>query len=198
MTDSQHPIDGRGVSRRALLAGAAAGGVGLAATVVETHPAAALVGAGGPPAIAGVAAIKDPGVGNIFRLDVPGIGSFSGFQLISGLTSEVTVVQFREGDGTGTQLLPGNVVLPSISLSRPIGQDTRLAAWHELVLGEIASARQDCSLTVQSAEGQAIARYTLENAWPSKVEIGALEAGSAEVLMETVTIVCERLQRVAV
>jgi hypothetical protein len=35
-------------------------------------------------------------------------------------------------------------------------------------------------------------------AWPSKLEIGALKAGSSEVLMETVTIVSERIQRVSV
>jgi hypothetical protein len=34
-------------------------------------------------------------------------------------------------------------------------------------------------------------------AWPSKLEIGALKAGSSEVLWETVTLVCEMIQRVA-
>jgi hypothetical protein len=37
----------------------------------------------------------------------------------------------------------------------------------------------------------------MEHAWPAKIEIGALKAGASEVLMETVTIVCESLQRVA-
>jgi hypothetical protein len=39
-------------------------------------------------------------------------------------------------------------------------------------------------------------RYHLENAWRAKLEIGALRADS--VLMETVTIVCDNLQRVSV
>ena len=42
-----------------------------------------------------------------------------------------------------------------------------------------------------------VARYHLENAWVSKIEIGALKAGASEVLMETVTIACETLQRIA-
>ena len=37
----------------------------------------------------------------------------------------------------------------------------------------------------------------MEHAWPAKIEIGALKAGASEVLMETVTFVCEHIQRVA-
>jgi phage tail-like protein len=48
-----------------------------------------------------------------------------------------------------------------------------------------------------NSEGKPVARYHLEHAWVSKLEIGALKAGSSEVLMETATIVCERIQRVA-
>ena len=46
-------------------------------------------------------------------------------------------------------------------------------------------------------DGAPVARYHLENAWPSKLEIGSLKAGASEVLMETVTLVCEQIQRVA-
>ena len=42
-----------------------------------------------------------------------------------------------------------------------------------------------------------MARYHLEMAWPSKLEVGGLKAGASEVLMETVTLVCEHIQRVA-
>ena len=47
-----------------------------------------------------------------------------------------------------------------------------------------------------NTKGDPVARYHLTNAWPSKLEIGGLKAGSSEVLMETVTIVCERIERV--
>jgi phage tail-like protein len=48
------------------------------------------------------------------------------------------------------------------------------------------------------ADGKPVARYHMENAWPSIVKVGALKAGANDVLMETVTIVCETLQRVSV
>ena len=48
-----------------------------------------------------------------------------------------------------------------------------------------------------NVDGKPVARYHLEHAWPAKIEIGALKAGASEVLMETVTMVCEHIQRVA-
>ena len=51
---------------------------------------------------------------------------------------------------------------------------------------------------MHNTAGEPVARYHLENAWVPKIEISALKAGSSEVLYETVTIACERLQRVAV
>ena len=64
--------------------------------------------------------------------------------------------------------------------------------------GDIVAARKSCSLVMYNYDGAPVARYHLEHAWPSKLEIGALKAGASEVLMETVTIVCERIQRVSV
>ncbi len=58
-------------------------------------------------------------------------------------------------------------------------------------------ARKTADLTMYSVDGSPVARFHLENAWPAKIEIGALKAGSSEVLMESVTIVCEQIQRVA-
>jgi len=37
-------------------------------------------------------------------------------------------------------------------------------------------------------------RYRLVNAWPKRLEIGALEAGDASVLTEKLTLLCERLE----
>jgi phage tail-like protein len=65
-------------------------------------------------------------------------------------------------------------------------------------LGDIAAARKSCSLIMYNTGGQPVARYHLENAWPAKIEIGALKAGSNEVLRETVTLTCEHIQRVSV
>jgi len=41
-----------------------------------------------------------------------------------------------------------------------------------------------------------VARYNFLNAWPSKITMGTLKAGSNEMLMEECSIVCEDLERV--
>ena len=86
-----------------------------------------------------------------------------------------------------------------------LGSDERtvltdeLAAWHELViLGDIAAARKNVSLTMYDSTGDPVARYHLTNAWPSKLEIGALQAGGSQVVFETVTLSAELIQRVSV
>ncbi len=73
-----------------------------------------------------------------------------------------------------------------------------LWAWHEAVRnGDIVAARKSCSLVMYGYDGKPVARYHCENAWPAKIAIGALKAGANEMLMESVTIVCEHIQRVA-
>ena len=78
-------------------------------------------------------------------------------------------------------------------------RNIELAAWHELViLGDVGAARKNVSLTMYNTKGDPVARYHLTNAWPSKLEIGALKAGASSVLTETVTLVSEFMQRVSV
>lgn len=201
MTNTQEAHERPGMSRRTLLTGAAVGGAALAATVVEASPVGAAFIPTGAPRQPGIAADKAPGVGNTFELVVDQIGTFSGFQAVAGLTNEVNVVEFRDGSSGGeevTRLIPGSVKFPAVSLSRPVQGDVQLNDWHEFVITGSPQGPKECSLTVLSYEGRPVARYHLENAWPSRIEIGALLAGGAEVLMETVTIVCEHLDRVAV
>ena len=59
--------------------------------------------------------------------------------------------------------------------------------------GDIAVAQKNCTLTLYNTEGNPVARYHLEKAWPSKIEIAGLKVGANEMLMETVTLVAERI-----
>jgi phage tail-like protein len=94
--------------------------------------------------------------------------------------------------------LPGKRKPPTIVLKRGKNSSMELWAWHEAVLqGNIVAARKSCSLIMYNYDGAPVARYHLEQAWPSKLEVGGLKAGASEVLMETVTIVCEHIQRVS-
>jgi phage tail-like protein len=125
------------------------------------------------------------------------IASFS--ELI-GITTEVEPVELLESTEKEVMLkkLPGKKKPPTLTLKRGKNQSMELWLWHEAVLmGDIVAARKSCSLVMYSTDGTPVARYHLEMAWPSKLEVGGLKAGASEVLYETVTIVCEHIQRVA-
>jgi phage tail-like protein len=125
------------------------------------------------------------------------IASFS--ELI-GISTEVEPVELLESTEKEVMLkkLPGKKKPPTLTLKRGKNQSMELWLWHEAVLmGDIVAARKSCSLVMYSTDGTPVARYHLEMAWPSKLEVGGLKAGASEVLYETVTLVCEHIQRVA-
>lgn len=135
-----------------------------------------------------------------FELSVDG-HSFAQFSELSGISSSIDVVDFIESNAKGVQLkkLPGKRNPPQVILKRGMTKNIELAAWHELViLGDVAAARRSCSLNMFNTKGDPVARYHMTDAWPAKIEIGALKAGASEVLLETVTMVCEFIQRVSV
>ncbi len=134
-----------------------------------------------------------------FSITIDGyeIASFSELQ---GITTSVEVVDYLSSSDKDLILkkLPGKRNPPTVVLKRGKNNSMELWGWHEAVLfGNMAQARKSCSLVMYNVEGKPVARYHLEHAWPAKIEIGSLKAGASEVLMESVTIVCEHIQRVS-
>jgi phage tail-like protein len=124
----------------------------------------------------------------------------SSFSELIGISTEVEPVELLESTEKEVMLkkLPGKKKPPTLTLKRGKNQSMELWLWHEAVLmGDIVAARKSCSLVMYSTDGTPVARYHLEMAWPSKLEVGGLKAGASEVLYETVTLVCEHIQRVA-
>jgi phage tail-like protein len=126
------------------------------------------------------------------------IGLFRDLVTMSSGADPATLVN-TAGDRNVKTLLPAKRPPDFVVLSHGLTSSTEIQAWHDLVLdGNVAGARKDAVLTLYDSAHQPVARYHLENAWPSKVELGELESGTTQVVMETVTIVCERIQRVSV
>jgi phage tail-like protein len=125
------------------------------------------------------------------------IASFSELQGINAEVEPVTYLESSDQAVVHNKLL-GKVKPPQVTLKRGMNGSLELWAWHEQVRkGIMDAARRSCSLTMYNAEGKAVAKYWLEKAWPSKIEIGAMKAGATTVVYETVTLTCEQLQRVA-
>ena len=132
-----------------------------------------------------------------FSITIDGyeIASFSELQ---GLTSGVDPAPLALGidkQGKAALRIPAKREPPSVTLRRGMVADIALSTWHSDGL-RAASGRRNADLVMYSTDGKPVARYYLEQAWPAKVEVGSLKGGAGEVLYETVTIVCDRLERV--
>ena len=121
------------------------------------------------------------------------------FSELLGITSSIEAVDVVQPSGTEVLLkkLPGKRTPPTVVLKRGMSGSLELWDWQQAVLTGDMAARKSCSLVMFNVEGRPVARYHLENAWPAKLEVGSLKAGASEVLMESVTLECERIQRLA-
>ena len=191
--DQQRP----GLSRRTLLAGAAVGGAGLAASLVEPGVvmAAASTAAGGDPPSRSAA----PQAVVVFQfvLEVPGIGT-GAFSSFGGLSSETEIIEGKSSDPLITAKRAGKTRYNDVVLSRGMTDVQDFVVWRKMVEdGNVDAARKNCSLVMYDVTGAPVARYHLENAWPAKIAISDLASDAADALMETITIACEHIARVA-
>ena len=92
-----------------------------------------------------------------------------------------TIASFSQLDRS----VPGSVVLQRGVATR----SSALWAWHEAAgVGDTVAARRGATIIVYDTFGKPVARYHLEHAWPSKLEIGGLKSGSNEVAIESITL----------
>ncbi|MBA3488761.1 MAG: phage tail protein [Longispora sp.] len=147
----------------------------------------------------GAGASTAPITANRFTIDVG--GEKITFQELNGINAEVESAEYWAADDKGPAVnkLAGKLKPPTITFRRGMDGSLTMWAWHEAVRnGQMAAARKSCSLVMYNAEGKPVAKYWLEGAWPSKMELTGLKAGSSEALVETVTLMCERIQRMSV
>jgi phage tail-like protein len=122
--------------------------------------------------------------------------TIASFSELSGLTSGIDSTEFfLTGDKQTVLHLPDRRVPPTITLKRGMTDNLDLWQWHEAALSD-PDARKDAQFVIYGADGDPVARWVMQNAWPSKMEIGALKAGSSEVLVETITLVSQQMRRV--
>lgn len=139
---------------------------------------------------------KDP-YGNFnFVVEIDGITA-AGFQDVSGIESNVEVVEHREGGDTiTTRKLPGQVKFANLTLKRGLTDDTELYLWHrQWADGDPAAARKNGSIVLRNRRGEETARWNFFNGWPCKWTGPALNAEQNDVAIETLEIAHEGLVR---
>ncbi len=137
----------------------------------------------------------DPYKNYRFLVEIDGIVQ-AGFQECSGLSSEVQVVEYREGgDPMNVRKLPGTVKYSDITLKWGMTDSRELYDWHlTAVNGQLQ--RKNGSVIVLDDAGQEKVRWNFFSAWATKYAAPDLNAKGNDVAIETLTICCERMQRV--
>lgn len=80
----------------------------------------------------------------------------------------------------------------SVVLRRAATTNIEFAAWNELVKHDLAAAKKEVIVTARASDGDALIKFKLTDAYPTKIEYTA--EGQSPV-METVTLTCKTLQR---
>ena len=119
------------------------------------------------------------------------------FTEIVEIASEIEVSEYQANGSSGVTLGKsfGKQKPPAVVLRRPFTASTEIWSWQDLALKGNPAARKSATLTMLNANGKNIATYQLENAWPSKIEIGAQRVDGSGPLSETVTLACDGLRR---
>ena len=137
---------------------------------------------------------KDPYANFNFLVEIDGITE-AGFQEAGGLSSEINVVEYREGgDLIGTRKYPGQVKFPNISLKRGLTDSVELYAWHkQWADGDPAAERKNGSVVLRNRQGVEVRRWNFFNGWPSKWTGPTLNAGQTDIAIEALDIAHEGL-----
>ena len=135
-------------------------------------------------------------MGSLFALEIEGVevGRFTG---VSGLGYTAEVVTFQDTLLSGkvvTRKRPGRVSYNDITLTRGLSADNALVDWYQTVL-DGAVERKNGSIVMYDPAGEENGRWNFEQAWISAWSASDLSAATDEIVIETVTITHEYLER---
>ncbi len=140
----------------------------------------------------------DPYGGFNYRITImPKSGDeiLGGFSEVSGLTTDITYADYREG--TDPQNRPRKVPLTykagDVTLKRGVLGSMDVFSWADLVRRGDQDARASVTIELFAEDNsQVVATWSLVNARPSKWSGPTMTAaGGSEVAMEELTLVCE-------
>jgi phage tail-like protein len=134
-----------------------------------------------------------------FIIEVGGV-QIAAFSEVSGLDSETTPIEYREGaDATNAmRQIPGIEKYTNVQLKRGITGDLTLWNWRKDARdgGSAFTARQNVVIKLLNElheEGSPAMTWTLTNAWPTKITGPSLSAKGNEIAIEQLDLAHERL-----
>jgi phage tail-like protein len=129
----------------------------------------------------------------VFHFQVEWGGTRIGFTEVSGLTTELQPIEYREGNALNYNVtkMPGMPKFGDISLKRgQFAKDNEFFQWISTVkLNNIE--RRDLTISLLNENHEPVMVWKIFNAWPSKVEGPSLKSTGNEVAIESITLVHE-------
>jgi len=132
--------------------------------------------------------------GNVL-LDVDGVGVVANFTSVSGVSSEIEIVDnpyVNEQGKITIAKLPGKPKTPTITLKRGLTGATDIWQWHAAVM-QGQPDRRNGSVILMNTMGEEVLRYNFTNAMVSKISLSEGGATASGVQIEEATLACETL-----
>ena len=122
-------------------------------------------------------------------------GKYVSFSEVSGLNVETEILEYRHGDSKdfSTIKMPGMKKYSSISLKRGslAGDNTLFDWWNKANLNKIE--RKTVTISLLNEKHEPVITWKVNNAFPTKIDSGSLNAKNNEVLIETLELAHEGL-----
>lgn len=128
--------------------------------------------------------------GSFFSLEIDSL-TIAYFTGCSGLSLEYAVTEFTHADGSKVVQTkrPGKPQYSEVVLKRGFSADKALYDWFdEVVAAGSPTPYKTGSIVIFDRQGAEVARFNLEQCWPSKLSVSDLSAGSDDVMVEEMTI----------
>src|SRR3954469_17164881 len=132
--------------------------------------------------------------GNVL-LDIDGVGVVANFSSVSGVNSEVEIVDnpyVNEQGKITIGKLPGKPKTPTVTLKRGLTGATELWDWHVAVM-QGTPDRRNGSVILMNTLGEEVLRYNFTNAMVSKISLSEGGATTSVVQIEQRTPASETL-----
>jgi phage tail-like protein len=135
-----------------------------------------------------------------FRVEIDNV-TRAGFAEVSGLEIITQAIDYREGtDPPHVRKLSGVTKYGNVTLKYGLAVGANaleLFQWHRAIAeGQLVQNRRRVVIVVQDESGQDQTRFVVSDAWPVKYETSPLSARASEVIIETLELANEGIERV--
>jgi phage tail-like protein len=135
-----------------------------------------------------------------FRVDIDNVARV-GFAEVYGLEIATEAIDYREGtDPPHVRKLSGLTKYGNVALKWGLvtgANALELFQWHRAIAtGQLVDSRRRVVIVLMDEAGIDRARFVVHEAWPVKYETSALNATSTDVVIETLELANEGIERI--